>query len=82
MYYLKAYDPTLEIPESWSIWQQIPSLKMLNVAVQIEMWEIDMVCVQFVRECGNKAFFGPRPDVMEWNDEEPVFRRMVEGGNN
>lgn len=67
-YFLKAYDPTLEIPENGCIWKRIPSLEMLNVAMQVSKSEVNMVSVQFLREYGNKAFLGSRPDVVEWEE--------------
>lgn len=60
-YCLKAYDKTLDIPEDYSIWKEFPKLEMLRGSV--EVWKDSAVLsVQYVRECGNKAFFGWRPD--------------------
>lgn len=47
------------IPKEFSIWKELPKLEMLSASMDNTFEILD---VQFFRECGNKAFYGYRPE--------------------
>lgn len=84
-YFMMAYDPSVEIPENGGIWKEIPSLEMLSVSLKTTgdgvegEWgrKCQYLGVRFVREWGNKAFFGPIPDVVDWDAMEETGARYL-----
>jgi len=82
-YFRKTFDSTLEIPENQDIWKDVPSLKMLSLLMPVitgEGEEETFLGMRFVRECGNQAFFGPKPDVVKWDEEERMGEQVFEVG--